>query len=119
VLCNIVPVNFTPAFNTSTDFDRCLDQPNNQEAVVGPSTGMGNARVAASASTAGVAGAPDINAVDFYSASTDVTGSRTTNNWNWFVGVSCQGDNFTAAGVFMEIKISMRLRFYELQTPLN
>jgi len=117
VLANLTPVNEAVTINDPA-FDVYLDQPRVQKRYLGPLTGNGTGSIYQTNKTSTFAGAPEVDAVDFYVGQTDLTGPRPTNNWYYCVGVSNNGTNLSS-GVDVDVNITWTIRFFEKNTPTN
>lgn len=98
-------------------FDTFYDQKWTLRKLIGPLTGNGITTLSRSWQTSTFGGAPERNALDFYVGDTDPASTvRPTNNW-YIVAGARSNQTLTSASVDLTISVTMKIRFFELDTP--
>jgi len=120
IAINIVPVNKAVSKNDA-GYDVFFDQPSCIHQICGALTGDGTRRLRGLWSTKVFAGAADRKDPDTYTGNTDYGAGthRPLNNWYIVVGASTNS-NFSANKCCMvDITITMRVRFFEMNDPTS
>jgi len=115
---SLTPVNKVVATNDPA-FDVYYDQPNTIHASTGTITGNSTRRLRGMWSTAVFGGAPETDVPDTYTGNTDYGAGthRPDNNWYILVGASADDPMTALGGVTVDITITMKVRFFEMNSP--